>query len=805
VGTPLQKRAQAGAGGWVGTDNVISGCWFDSAADYMNRTWGTPTDAKKWIFGGWFRICGRTTLDKYLFCGGTSASGSTIYVGIDNNNNFVAFNGAGTIGYKSAREFRDVDWFNLIYCYDSTQATAADRVKLYINKIDQDENTITPPSLNQTFNMNTNAQTHTLGAYLTGPNGFWAGNMAQVFFIDGKSIVGGDIDIDDLADDSQVGVNGSACTPKRDSDIKTLIDAEGGNSFFLDFADSADLGNDASTNTNDWTENSMSSANHLAYDTPSDPRPVWSHAARHGQLAYNTTVEEGGVTTDHTTAQYGARMLSLGMPDTGKWYFECKVRNGDGIKSFGLEDLTKTYTGAPGTTTNSVCILNNGSAARVIRIDASDSNTRSADSTDDIFQMAFDADTREVWLGRNDTWYGTGSPEPDTGTDPLHTMDDVDETRYAIVCSVGASIDMQIMREEEWTYTVPTGYKDLRLSNLPAPVTQGADEFYADLFTGTGAENARTGYGFDVGASITKKTSAVGDWHLVDENRGATLNMEINNGNVESTDAQGVKTFDADGQTLGTDTDYNQSSATFISYGFHLSGAAGVSNSDGDITTTVDAQGNGCFSTAKFTGNGTANQDIGHGLGVKIASAWFLNRDAVGIVPVAWFPGLDAEYLNLAATNARAAGIFDGANSTTTIRVESNQNVNGSGEAMLALFFGQVPGVVQGGEYIGNGNADGPMIYTNFTPRWILVKSHNAGHEWIIWDTVREPHNENSTFLYLNSIGTQGTTAREIDILANGFKLRTSTGALNTSGNRFSFLAIADVGSGEDLPPLPGR
>ena len=64
------------------------------------------------------------------------------------------------------------------------------------------------------------------------------------------------------------GTNGSQFTPKSEQILAALASTAGGNSFCLDFADSADLGNDISSNANDFTPNSMSSANQST-NTPS--------------------------------------------------------------------------------------------------------------------------------------------------------------------------------------------------------------------------------------------------------------------------------------------------------------------------------------------------------------------------------------------------------------------------------------------------------------------------------------------------------------------------------------------------------
>ena len=104
------------------------------------------------------------------------------------------------------------------------------------------------------------------------------------------------------------------------------------------------------------------------------------------------------------------------------------------------------------------------------------------------------------------------------------------------------------------------------------------------------------------------------------------------------------------------------------------------------------------------------------------------------------------------------------------------------------------------GNFEGNGNADGPFIYTGFKPKYVEIKRYDGGScNWTVWDTTKNTSNLSDYYIYTDDGGSengyvQGTagTGNVIDILSNGFKLRTSLSCINGSGNDMRYLAFAD-------------
>jgi hypothetical protein len=110
------------------------------------------------------------------------------------------------------------------------------------------------------------------------------------------------------------------------------------------------------------------------------------------------------------------------------------------------------------------------------------------------------------------------------------------------------------------------------------------------------------------------------------------------------------------------------------------------------------------------------------------------------------------------------------------------------GSNHVAYCFAEVEGYSKFGSYKGNGNADGPFIYTGFRPAWIMIKNATlSGGNWRLIDTARETYNVGWMDLYANS--ATGETAHsagltnQIDVLSNGFKIRDSLNETNRSGD----------------------
>jgi hypothetical protein len=110
----------------------------------------------------------------------------------------------------------------------------------------------------------------------------------------------------------------------------------------------------------------------------------------------------------------------------------------------------------------------------------------------------------------------------------------------------------------------------------------------------------------------------------------------------------------------------------------------------------------------------------------------------------------------------------------------------------ISYCFAEVEGFSKFGTYEGNSNSNGTFIYTGFRPAWITLKEVDNADDWVIYDNKRDPINESDTVLRMDINASEYSgSGREIDILSNGFKMRTSNTTINASAT-FAYMAFAE-------------
>jgi hypothetical protein len=281
-------------------------------------------------------------------------------------------------------------------------------------------------------------------------------------------------------------------------------------------------------------------------------------------------------------------------------------------------------------------------------------------------------------------------------------------------------------------------------------------------------------------------------WHtLTDTSRGLTKYQFTNSNGLESTITNMVTASNTDGFSLGSDQRGNASSQTYVGWQWKCNGGTTSSNTDGDITTTVQVNQDAGFSIIQYTASGVANDTIGHGLGVTPNWVIFKRRD---VAQGNWDVQIDGTLratLNL--TEATATNVLSSFSSTTVGLANANDaQKNASGSKYTAYAFASKQGYSKFGKYVGNGNDNGPFIYTGFKPAFVLTKGTNIS-QWRLYDSARSPNNVNINRLFPYSSSAEATdTDAGIDMLSNGFKIRGSGGDYNASGTTYIYMAFAD-------------
>ena len=270
--------------------------------------------------------------------------------------------------------------------------------------------------------------------------------------------------------------------------------------------------------------------------------------------------------------------------------------------------------------------------------------------------------------------------------------------------------------------------------------------------------------------------------------------------NAEDSINDYMMTFNTDGFSVGAgDAGFNASNDTYVTWQWKATSGTTASNSVGDISSTVQANTTAGFSIVTYTGNGSANQTIGHGLGAVPKMILFKNRSNVAY----WYvyhvaTGNDTMmYLNL--TNAAQSLSSQFSTPTTTTFNVSNENSTFNGyntntDNYVAYVFADVQGYSKFGSYVGNGNASGPFIYTGFKPAFLMIKDTGAAGNWFMTDHKRNTFNLVDDWFVANGTGVETNTlnASSVDYLSNGFKLRTTYSEANTNARKYSYMAFAE-------------
>jgi hypothetical protein len=296
-----------------------------------------------------------------------------------------------------------------------------------------------------------------------------------------------------------------------------------------------------------------------------------------------------------------------------------------------------------------------------------------------------------------------------------------------------------------------------------------------------------------------KVRSAANSHALADSVRGSTIQLCSNNTDDEITRADTVTSFNSNGFSLGANTtgySVNLNTATYVAWQWRASNATAVSNTAGTITSTVSANTTAGFSIVTYTGNATSAQTVGHGLGVT-PTFFILKSRGIQVWNVYSLAGgiTGNTILQLNDTDAAVTGSnISLTASSTTIGFGSAAQVNGSGVNFVAYCFAPVAGYSAMGSYTGNGSSDGTFVFTGFRPRFIMTKNASAsGSNWSIQDTSRSTYNVTDSRLFPNDSSAEISNGDGlVDILSNGFKIRTSHFGMNGSGNTIIYMAFAE-------------
>jgi len=312
------------------------------------------------------------------------------------------------------------------------------------------------------------------------------------------------------------------------------------------------------------------------------------------------------------------------------------------------------------------------------------------------------------------------------------------------------------------------------------------------VYAGAGQTQTVTGVGFQPDFVWIKNRSATSYHNLMDAVRGigsTTKALFTNATDAEASLGSGtnkVSAVNSNGFVIdGNSNDLNNSSENYVSWNWKANGS-GSQNTDGTINSTATSANQAAgVSIVTYTGNGSSNVSVGHGLNVAPDVVIIKSRASVRNWWV-YTTAIDGsfDYLSLNTTAAKSNSTLTAPTSTLFYQSEA--------DASVAYCFASKPGFSKIGSYTGNGNADGPFISTGFKPAWVMIKLTSAsGLNWNIFDNKRDPLNVASKILAANT-NAADVDAASVDILSNGFKIRASGSYANSNNATYLYMAFAE-------------
>jgi hypothetical protein len=541
--------------------------------------------------------------------------------------------------------------------------------------------------------------------------------------------------------------------------------------------------NDSSPNEDSLVD---SPTNGSQVDTGAGGEVVGNYATLN-PLKNGMSLSNGNLTATNSASTYSVALGTIGV-SSGKWYWEVTATTASGA-AIGVGDgntNTGTYLGVA----NSFGYTPGGTI-----YGPGDTQTQSGLSTytnGDVIGVALDLDLSEVKFYKNNSLAATVTGLSSTAWFPAVSDSTSSGSNPTLDCNFG---------QRQWAYAAPAGFKALCTTNLPEPtIADGSTVMDVALYTGNGSTQTISGLNFspDLVWIKARSTSAYNHF-LLDTVRGVNNELNSNTTDFEYTrPAPGSLTaFNSDGFDLNTAIGVNASSTTYVAWTWDA-GSSTVTNTAGSISSQVRANASAGFSIVTFTGAGST-ATIGHGLGVE--PHWIIVKNRTGSadnwsVYTKTSGAGNQIYLNL--TDAVGAGsVFPSAPTSTVMTIGGGYV--GSTIQSVAYCFAPVAGYSAYGSYVGNGSADGPFVYTGHKSRWLMIKRSDSTSNWFLVDTARDTYNVSGLTLFPNASDSEQdlrSSSTPLDILSNGFKLRTSTliggTNINISSATYIYAAFAE-------------
>jgi hypothetical protein len=447
----LANENAISSGGYV----INNSLRFQSASSqYLSRTPASASNRTTWTYSVWVKR-GALGVQHAMFTAGIGTPTFTVCALQFTSSDTIAFETAlaGTTNGRrtTTQVFRDPSaWYHIVAVFDTTNATASNRMRLYVNgsQVTAFSATI-DPTLNLTSEVN-NTSAHYLGAYPPANIYLFDGYMAEVNFIDGQALTPSSFGETDPTSGQWV--------------AKKYTGTYGTNGFYLPFSNGTStttLGADSSGNSNNWTltnfTRSASVSDCWMYDVPSGngyagTQPSSNYAVLNplDRKAVQNTFSEANLRVTTGTTEQGPVYATMMLPQ-GKWYAEFYITNATNAEPMlGVANMENS---------NENCYISNffPSTGRITVNNTIIQTGFTGPVTGNTVSVLADVTAGSYTFWINGTQVGTAQSA--TINNPSFVMFD-GRTTFGTTYQVNFG-------QRSFAFSPPTGYKALCTSNLP--------------------------------------------------------------------------------------------------------------------------------------------------------------------------------------------------------------------------------------------------------------------------------------------------------------------------------------------------
>mgnify|MGYP003117805071 FL=1 len=797
------------------TAQVIDGSLkFNGVNQHLTKTFSSSDDRRTFTVSYWIKESGKgssPTNNPHIFAATPSENtrGGIVHrgTGSDANEIYLYNQKSNTTGCQvwTNSLHRDFSgWKHIVWVVDTTQATGTNRVKFYINGVQETLNFATTPAQNYEMEINDNNE-HRIGRGY--PNDYGNYYLSQLYSVPGQTLGPENFGFTDPQTNTW--------RPKK------YTGTFGTNGFYLPLDNQDDFEVDKSGNGNDFSKNNFSGTfndPNVLKDSPSGA--VFGGRAQTGitttssapanyatlnplSTGTNVTLSDGNLKFTNGSTEWNNVRGTI-FVESGKYYCETVVTqasaNNLGWGVVQSDHATDTYIGNTSTEGKRGWALYGSDGSSYTYYDAGNNNASYTLADNDVLSMALDMDNGTI------RWYRNGAlMVPTSGSN----IDNVTGS-VTFACTAYASGNTSTFNfgQKPFKYAPPQGYLPLNSASArPNKVVPRPDQ-YVGISTWTGDGN--TGRNIktlqfkpDLVWIKQRDESRAHAWF--DSVRGANKRLQSSTTNAETTHTDQMSAFIDNGFTVEDNNTVNVASGTYVGWSWRAGGSKNTFNVDDVGYASAAAAGLGAsgnswdsdptgasigtkqgFSIIKHTGTGSTGT-LPHGLTqkptfyiskpVSTTGNWVVYTDVID-------GSLDYFYLN--TTGAKG----DSGQSVPTSEVFS---YGYTANEYIHYLWHDVPGLQKFGSYKGNQSADGTYVELGFRPSVIIIKSSSHAVDWVIFDVERGLHNPISNTLYPNLNGAEYGVNVMIDVLSNGFKLRNTYTNINDSSYDYIYAAWAEA------------